>query len=34
MPDRVAQVGDLWSDMQRRGYSLTQPMDALKRMMS
>jgi len=34
MPDRIAKVGDLWSDMRRRGRSLTQPMEALKRLMT
>ena len=32
MPDRVADVGDLWADMKRRGRSLKQPMDQLRRL--
>jgi len=32
MAGRVAEVGDLWADMQRRGRSLTQPLARLKRM--
>jgi bifunctional non-homologous end joining protein LigD len=31
MADRVAKVGDLWSDMRRRGRSLKRAMDALRR---
>jgi len=31
MPGRIADVGDLWADMQRRGRSLKQPMDKLGR---
>ena len=31
MADRVAAVGDLWSDMRRRGYSLRRPIDRLRR---
>jgi bifunctional non-homologous end joining protein LigD len=27
---RVAQVGDLWADMRRRGRSLTRPMEKLR----
>jgi bifunctional non-homologous end joining protein LigD len=33
MPDRVAQVGDLWADMRRRGRSLTRPMVKLRRLL-
>jgi DNA primase len=33
MPDRVADVGDLWADMRRRGRSLKRPMDKLKRLL-
>jgi bifunctional non-homologous end joining protein LigD len=32
MADRVAVVGDLWGDMQRRGRSLRQPIEKLRRM--
>ena len=30
MPDRVAEVGDLWSDIRRQGHSLRVPMERLK----
>ena len=30
MPERVAAVGDLWSDMKRRGRSLQKPMERLR----
>jgi bifunctional non-homologous end joining protein LigD len=33
MPKRVAKVGDLWADMRRRGRSLKQPMEKLRRLM-
>jgi bifunctional non-homologous end joining protein LigD len=32
MPDRVAQVGDLWADMLKRGRSLKQPLEKLRRL--
>ena len=32
MPHRVAQVGDLWADMRRRGRSLKRPMERLNRL--
>jgi bifunctional non-homologous end joining protein LigD len=32
MPVRVAAVGDLWSDMRRRGRSLTRPLQKLRRL--
>jgi bifunctional non-homologous end joining protein LigD len=32
MPDRVAGVGDLWSDMRRRGRSLKRPAEKLRRL--
>ena len=32
MRDRIAQVGDVWSDMRRRGRSLTRPMEKLSRL--
>jgi bifunctional non-homologous end joining protein LigD len=32
MPDRVANVGDLWADLRRRGRSLTRPMEKLRRL--
>jgi bifunctional non-homologous end joining protein LigD len=32
MPDRVAQAGDLWADLKRRGRSLAKPIDRLRRM--
>jgi bifunctional non-homologous end joining protein LigD len=32
MRDRIAQVGDVWSDMRRRGRSLTRPMQKLSRL--
>lgn len=32
IPDRMAKVGDLWSDMRRRGRSLTRAMEKLRRM--
>lgn len=32
MPDRIAKVGELWSDMRRRGRSLTRAMEKLRRM--
>jgi bifunctional non-homologous end joining protein LigD len=31
MPSRVANVGDVWDDMRRRGRSLTRPMEKLRR---
>jgi bifunctional non-homologous end joining protein LigD len=31
MPDRVAEVGDLWSDLRRRGRSLKRPLQKLRR---
>jgi bifunctional non-homologous end joining protein LigD len=31
MPKRVAKVGDLWADMRKRGRSLKQPMERLRR---
>ncbi len=31
MPDRIAKVGDLWADMRKRGRSLKQPMEKLRR---
>jgi bifunctional non-homologous end joining protein LigD len=33
MPDRVAKVGDLWSDLRRRGRSLKRPMQKLRRLL-
>jgi bifunctional non-homologous end joining protein LigD len=32
MPDRVAKVGDVWADIRRRGRSLKQPMEKLRRL--
>jgi DNA primase len=32
LPERVARVGDLWSDMKRRGRSLTRAQVNLKKM--
>ena len=32
MPDRIAKVGDLWADLRKRGRSLKQPMEKLKRL--
>jgi len=32
MPSRIARVGDLWSDVRRRGRSLRRPMERLKRL--
>ena len=32
MPERLAAVGDLWSDMRRRRYSLRRPSELLRRM--
>ena len=32
MPARVAEMGDLWADMRRRGRSLKQPMEKLRRL--
>ena len=34
MPDRVAKLGDLWADMRKRGRSLKQPSEKLRRLMS
>jgi bifunctional non-homologous end joining protein LigD len=34
MGERVAEVGDLWSDMRKRRRSLKRPIDKLKRMRS
>jgi len=34
MPERMAKVGDLWSDMRRRGRSLTKPMEKLRKLSS
>lgn len=31
VPDRVANAGDIWSDLRRRGRSLRQPLEKLKR---
>ena len=33
MPARIEKVGDLWADMRKRGRSLKQPMEKLKRLM-
>ena len=33
MPKRVAKVGDLWADMRKRGRSLKQPVEKLRRLM-
>jgi bifunctional non-homologous end joining protein LigD len=32
MPDRVAKVGDLWADMRKRGRSLKQPIEKLRKL--
>jgi bifunctional non-homologous end joining protein LigD len=32
LPERVATVGDVWADMRRRGRSLKQPMEKLRRL--
>jgi bifunctional non-homologous end joining protein LigD len=32
MQDRIARVGDVWADMRRRGRSLEQPMEKLRRL--
>jgi bifunctional non-homologous end joining protein LigD len=32
MPDRVANVGDLWADMRRHGRALRGPIERLRRM--
>ena len=32
MPDRVAALGDVWADIRRRGRSLKQPMEKLRRL--
>jgi len=32
MPDRVTKIGDLWTDMRRRGRSLQRPMEKLRRL--
>lgn len=32
MPERIAQVGDVWADMRRRGRSLKRPMEKLRRL--
>lgn len=32
MPGRVATIGDVWADLQSRGYSLTRPIERLRRM--
>jgi bifunctional non-homologous end joining protein LigD len=34
VPERIAQVGDLWGDMRRRGRSLARPMDKVRRIAS
>src|SRR5918995_428072 len=34
MPKRIAKVGDLWADMRKRGRSLKQPMEKLRRLMA
>jgi bifunctional non-homologous end joining protein LigD len=34
MPGRIAEVGDLWSEMLRRGRSLRRPLERLRRMVS
>src|SRR4051812_15265985 len=34
MPERMAKVGDLWSDLRRRGRSLTKPMEKLRKLSS
>jgi bifunctional non-homologous end joining protein LigD len=33
MPDRVAQIGDVWAEMRRRGRSLKRPMEKLRGLM-
>jgi hypothetical protein len=33
MPDRIEKVGDLWTDMRKRGRSLKQPMEKLRRLL-
>jgi bifunctional non-homologous end joining protein LigD len=33
MPQRIEKVGDLWADMRKRGRSLKQPMEKLRRLM-
>jgi bifunctional non-homologous end joining protein LigD len=32
MPDRIAKVGDLWADLHKRGRSLKQPMEKLRKL--
>ena len=32
MPARIAKVGDLWADMRKRGRSLKQPMEKLRKL--
>jgi hypothetical protein len=32
MPGRIADVGDLWADLRRRGRSLRRPMEKLRRL--
>jgi hypothetical protein len=32
MPARIKKVGDLWADMKRRGRSLKEPMEKLRRL--
>jgi hypothetical protein len=32
MPDRIAQVGDVWADLPRRKRALTRPMEKLRRL--
>jgi hypothetical protein len=32
MRERVAEVGDLWADLKKRGRSLTRPIDRLRRL--
>jgi bifunctional non-homologous end joining protein LigD len=34
MPERVARIGDVWSDMRRRGRSLKQPTERLRRLLA
>ena len=34
MPDRIAEVGDLWANLHRRGRSLQRPMDKVKELLT
>jgi hypothetical protein len=32
LPDRIEKIGDVWSDLTKRGYSLKRPTEALRKL--